>query len=314
MITTLTAFFTDCIIGDPKSRFHPVAVMGAAISALERFFYGDANSRYSRFFFGFLLTAVMLSAVFDLFYALVWALDTYTEPSFSAVIQGILLSFFICPRALARAGGGVRNSLLRHRLTEARAKLALIVGRDTAQLTERETARAAVETVAENTIDGIVSPLFFFALGGLPLAAVYRAVNTLDSMIGYRNERYLYFGRVAARTDDVFNLIPARLTGLLLVFSAALLGFSYRNAWKMMLRDALKHPSPNGGYAEAAVAGALRIRLGGFNSYFGKQSFRAYMGDEQQPIGTRQIAQTVQLMYMTTLLAVLLTALCRAFL
>ena len=168
--------------------------------------------------------------------------------------------------------------------------------------------RATVETVAENTIDGILSPLFFFALGGAPLAACYRAANTLDSMIGYKNDKYLYFGRFAARLDDVLNYIPARIGALLYILMAALLRYDWKGAWRIVRRDASKHPSPNGGYAEAAVAGALGIRLGGYNSYFGKVSFRAYMGDPRHELGPGHIRQAVHLMYAVALSAAALTA------
>lgn len=191
----------------------------------------------------------------------------------------------------------------------ARIKVGQIVGRDTKHLDSPEVTRATVETIAENTVDGIISPLFFFALGGLPLAVVYRAANTLDSMIGYKNDRYLYFGRVAARVDDVLNYIPARLTGLLLIAVAAILGYDAKQAWAIMRRDAKKHPSPNGGYAEATVAGALGIRLGGHNRYFGKDTFREYMGDAGRELEPIHIKQTIRLMYGSSLLAGALTAL-----
>ena len=159
--------------------------------------------------------------------------------------------------------------------------------------------------MAENTSDGIIAPLFFYFIGGLPGAAVYKAVNTLDSMMGYKNDRYLYYGRVAARIDDIFNYIPARLTGISFVAAAALGESDSKKAFQIMLRDARKHPSPNGGYAEAPVAGALHIRLGGYNSYFGTTSFRAYMGDDDEPLEAEKIRQAVHLMYTATACAVI---------
>ena len=160
--------------------------------------------------------------------------------------------------------------------------------------------------MAENTVDGIIAPFFFFLLGGLPLAYMYRAVNTLDSMVGYKNDKYLYFGRVSARLDDVANYIPARITGLLFVLAALILKLDWHNSWRMLRRDASKHPSPNGGWAEASVAGALRIRLGGYNSYFGRESFRAYMGEPYEELGAKHILGCTRLMYTATVLFLLL--------
>ena len=147
--------------------------------------------------------------------------------------------------------------------------------------------------------------MFFFVLGGVPLAVLYRAANTMDSMIGYKNEKYLYFGRGAAKLDDVLNYIPARITAMLFLFSALILGFDYQNAYRIMQRDAAKHPSPNGGYAEATMAGALHIRLGGMNSYFGRKSFRAYMGDAMILIAPQHIMAAIRMMYTATVLFII---------
>jgi len=160
--------------------------------------------------------------------------------------------------------------------------------------------RATVETIAENIVDGIISPLFYFALGGLPLAFLYRAVNTMDSMIGYKSDKYIAFGMVAARTDDVFNLIPARITAALIILTALILRFDSKNAFRSIKRDARKHPSPNSGYAEAGVAGALGVRLGGTNYYGGIKSFRAYMGEEREKLAPVHIQQTISIMYLVT--------------
>ena len=201
---------------------------------------------------------------------------------------------------------GWRNLLKDGELSEARRKVGWIVGRDTEKLSAPEASRAAIETVAENTVDGIISPLFFYLVGGLPLAVLYRAANTMDSMLGYKNAKYLYFGRVAARLDDVLNYIPARVTGALFVLAAFLLHFDGRRAWRILRRDAAKHPSPNGGHAEAPVAGALGIRLGGKNYYFGEPHFRAYMGEATRDIEADDIQKTVRLMYTVTVLFLLI--------
>ena len=156
--------------------------------------------------------------------------------------------------------------------------------------------------MAENTVDGIISPLFYFAVGGLPLAVAYRAINTMDSMLGYKNEKYFYFGRAAARLDDAANFIPARLTAMLFIGAAFILKLDYKNAFDMMKRDAKKHPSPNGGWAEATVAGALKIRLGGVNYYFGQPHFRAYMGEPIENLEAVHILGAIRMMYTATIL------------
>lgn len=306
MLTAIIAFLVDVLIGDPGSRWHPVVLMGKLISALERWFYREKDSDGKKFAGGAMLVLITLlvsyeaaAAVMMLSYRIPWEWG-------SAAVGGLLLSFTISPKSLAEAGKGIYARLMLGELEEARKKVGWIVGRDTENLTEAEIARATVETIAENTVDGIIAPLFFFVVGGVPLAVLYRAANTMDSMIGYKNDKYLYFGRAAARLDDALNYIPARITGVLFVFAAWILGFDYRNAYRMMLRDAQKHPSPNGGYAEATVAGALHIRLGGMNSYFGKKSFRAYMGEAIELTAPKHIMECIRMMYTVTVMFILI--------
>ena len=312
MITCLAAFIIDTLIGDPRTRLHPVALIGKLIGWLDHLFYSRQARPLMQMTAGLVVVLLVILVVFNVLYILYWGLDILGNVYVTTGVEALLLSFTICPRSLASAAGEIYTFLAHHHLGAAREKVGWIVGRDTDQLDEGEIVRATVETVAENTTDGIISPLFFYALGGLPMALLYRTVNTMDSMLGYKNEKYLYFGRVAARLDDVCNFIPARITGLLFVMAAFLLRLDYRNAWRMMRRDAAKHPSPNGGYAEASVAGALDIRLGGYNSYFGKMTFRAYMGDARQPLKARHIRGAVQLMYTVTVMGVALAILCWA--
>ena len=237
----------------------------------------------------------MAAGIIYLSYAIPWEWGTMA-------VEALLLAFTISPKSLAKAGRGIYALLLTNELDKARKAVGWIVGRDTEELDESEVARATVETIAENTVDGVIAPLFFFVIGGVPLAFLYRAANTMDSMIGYKNEKYLYFGKAAAKLDDVLNYIPARITAVLFIVSAWLLGFDSRNAMRMMQRDAAKHPSPNGGYAEATVAGALHIRLGGINSYFGKKSFRAYMGEAIERTAPKHIMESIRMMYTATVL------------
>ena len=302
MIIAVVAFLIDALLGDPRSKFHPVVMMGNLISLLEKILRRELDSPLLQIFKGGLLVAVIVVVAYVVGFAV--ELLSHAMPALAAqvFIQALVLSFMISPRTLADAAREIYWLLESENLPRAREKVGWIVGRDTANLNEAEVSRATVETVAENTVDGVISPLFYFAVGGLPLAVAYRAINTMDSMFGYKNEKYFYFGRVAARLDDIANFIPARLTGLLFVCAAIVLHLDWRNAFNMMRRDASKHPSPNGGWAEATVAGALNIRLGGTNYYFGEPHFRAYMGEPNEILEAAHILGAIRLMYTATIL------------
>ena len=302
MSTMIAAFLIDALIGDPRSKFHPVVLIGKLISVLEKILRREEDSPSLKIFKGGILVCVVVAVNF--FVGLGVEIFTEDIPSLAAKIflQAFALSFMISPRSLADAAREIYFLLERENLERAREKVGWIVGRDTKNLNEAEVTRATIETVAENTVDGIISPLFFFALGGLPLAVAYRAINTMDSMLGYKNEKYFYFGRVSARLDDVANFVPARLTAILFICAALLLNLDYKNALEMMKRDAKKHPSPNGGWAEATVAGALKIRLGGVNYYFGQPHFRAYMGEPIENLEAVHILGAIRMMYTATIL------------
>lgn len=297
----------DAILGDPRTRFHPVALIGRLISLLEKLLLKKTASAVGKQAAG----AVLVFLVLTVTYAVSWygcALFDQLEPWEAFVARTMLLSFAISPRSLAEAGWEIRNYLRNKNIKDARRKVSWIVGRDTNKLSTAEVTRATVETVAENIVDGIISPLFFAVLGGVPLAFLYRAVNTLDSMIGYKNEKYQDFGMIAARTDDVFNYLPARLTGLLLFGTVVLLRYDISEAIRTFWRDASKHPSPNSGIPESIVAGALHIRLGGLNYYGGVPSLRATMGNGVENLTERHIEKTIAIMYVATLLFVFIYA------
>ena len=310
MMIAVLAFVVDCLIGDPRSSLHPVVLMGKLISFFEGLLYNDRDSERQKLFCGAVLMACVLSVSYGAAESVLHFAARFGNAYVFAGVQAVLLSFMISPRNLAEAGREIRDYLLEGNLEMARFKVGWIVGRDTDNLTEGEATRATVETISENIVDGIISPLFYFFIGGLPLAVAYRAANTMDSMIGYKNDKYLFFGRAAALADDVWNYIPARLTGLMLVAAAFLLGLDWRGAWKIMRRDAAKHPSPNGGWTESTVAGALGVRLGGLNYYFGKPSFRTYMGDPVHALEANHISLAIRMMYTVTVmfLALMLAA------
>lgn len=301
----LAAFALDCALGDPRSKYHPVVLVGNAIAFLDQRLRDNAASPLRQMRAGGVLVALVLCGVYVLTQALL-AAAAFVDEKLAWLLSALVLYATISPRNLAEAGLEIRGYLKSGDLAEARRKVGWIVGRDTERLSVPEVTRATVETIAENIVDGVISPLVYFWLGGAPLAALYRAVNTMDSMLGYKNDKYLYFGRVAARTDDVFNYVPARLTALLLVGAAAFLRCDWRGAWRMIRRDAGKHPSPNSGFSEAGVAGALGVQLGGLNYYFGQPSLRARMGDANRPLEPEDIARAIRLLYGATVLFLLL--------
>ena len=300
----IISFLFDTIIGDPRTKYHPVVLLGNLISFIEKSLLSMQDKVQTKKIKGGILVIVVLVTVYLITDLIVMTLHNLNDISYIA-ISGMMLSFTISPRSLAEAGVEIKKYLDNDELSQARKKVSWIVGRDTENLDKSEVSRATIETVAENIVDGVISPLIYFLIGGIPLAFVYRAVNTMDSMVGYKNDKYFDFGFIAAKTDDIFNYIPARITGILIVIVAFMLRFDYRNSFKMILRDAGKHPSPNSGISEAGVAGALNIRLGGLNYYFGKSSFRAYMGDEINPIKPEHIIKTNLIMYSSTIVFIL---------
>ncbi|HWR43296.1 adenosylcobinamide-phosphate synthase CbiB [Sporomusa sp.] len=297
----LGAVVIDRVVGDPRTSLHPVVMIGNFIAWLERWLLNANHSPVCKNLAGTVLVAVVISVVYAVAWLIMAALASI-HPWAVYIGGAVLLSFAISPRSLAEAGREIAGYLDTGNMEQARYKVGWIVGRDTANLDTAEVTRATVETVAENIVDGIISPLFYGLIGGVPLACLYRAVNTMDSMVGYKNEKYRDFGMIAARVDDVFNYIPARITGILIIIAAALLRHDANGAWQAIKRDAAKHPSPNSGFAEAGVAGALGVRLGGLNYYGGVASLRAHMGEAKNELQPVHIEQTIQIMYLVTTL------------
>lgn len=299
LISLFLAYVLDLIVGDPRFLPHPVVVMGKFISFLDRRLSKTRSTKWKERLKGSLFPLLLVGGVYFLTREVLEQVARIS-PWLHWGLEIWLISTTIATKGLAEAGRGVFLALQKGDMPLARQRLSYIVGRDTAHLEEGEIARGAIETVAENIVDAVTSPLFYAAIGGAPLALAYRAVNTLDSMVGYKNEKYLHLGWASARLDDIANWIPARLTVPFLVLGAWVLRFNGAQAWAITRRDARVHPSPNSGFAEAAVAGALGIRLGGLNSYGGVASFRAYMGDAKQELAAEQIMQAVRLLYVAT--------------
>ncbi|RJQ27910.1 MAG: cobalamin biosynthesis protein CobD [Peptococcaceae bacterium] len=296
------AFLLDLLIGDPRWIPHPVVLMGKVISGLENFLRRTAADPGRLQAAGVVLVALVVGGSYLVTVVLlVWLYRLDYRAGVAVEIW--LIAATISTRGLADAAGSIHNQLRSGNIAEARREVGMIVGRDTGRMDEAEITRATVETVAENTVDGVTAPLIYAFLGGAPLAMAYRAANTLDSMVGYKNDRYLYFGRAAARFDDFVNYLPARLTGVLMIVAALILRLHARRGWTVVRRDAVGHPSPNSGIPEAAVAGALGVRLGGWNSYHGSLSFRPYLGEAIVPLQAGHIRLTVRVMYVTSVLA-----------
>ena len=253
---------------------------------------------------GFVLVVIVLTVTFAVPYFILTLAEMYS-PVLAFAVETFMFYQIFAMRSLKEASLQVYDALKSGDLQEARKKLSWIVGRDTAELTDEEVAKAAVETVAENTSDGVIAPLFFMFIGGAPLAFLYKAINTMDSMVGYKNDKYLYFGRCAAKLDDVANFIPARISGLLMVAAAYFLNMDASGSWRIFKRDRRHHLSPNSAMTESAAAGALGIKLGGGHFYFGKWVPKDTIGDEVKKTDAEDIVKMNGLMYMTCILSIL---------
>jgi len=269
-----TAFILDLILGDPPSFPHPVRWMGKAIEVFEPYF---RKVPASLIISGFIFTIFLVAAT-GLLTWLVLRSVQWLSPLAKSSLEIIFIYFCISARSLENAAMEIHQNLIQHEVDEARKKVALVVGRDLDDYGEEGLSRATVETVAENLVDGVISPLFFAAIGGAPLAMIYKMVNTLDSMIGYKNEKYIYFGKASARLDDILNFIPARLSIPIICLATQILSGQGRRSFKTAIAEGSNHSSPNAGYPEAAFAGALAVKLNGPNYYGGKLVHKPYIG------------------------------------
>lgn len=290
------AILLDFAIGDPRWFPHPVRFIGFVIKKLER----PLRKLFPPFIGGILLVIIVVGGTYAGSFYLVKFLSTLSY--FGYAVMVLLLSTTIAIRGLI---GEVANIIRLVRLgsvERARVELRSLVGRDTKNLDEGGILRAVVESLAENTSDGIIAPMFYFVIGGLPLAMAYKAVNTLDSMVGYRNERYMLFGRASARLDDLANLIPARLTGFFISIAAFIMGLEGKRAFRTMLRDGRKHPSPNSGVPMAAMAGALDVTLGGPAFYGGKFFEKEFIGRGKEKVSIELARTALRLGFLSSVI------------
>jgi adenosylcobinamide-phosphate synthase len=305
----LIGMILDWIFGDPVWLYHPVRIIGKWISFLEKIlrkFAGDQEGNEKKLLIagGILWILVILASAavpMGILY-----LAEKLSPCAAFVLECFWCYQLLAARSLGKESKKVYKKLIQDDLSGARLAVSMIVGRDTENLTVEGVTKAAVETLAENTNDGVIAPLIYMLIGGPILGFVYKAVNTMDSMLGYKNEKYLYFGRVAAKMDDVAGFIPARISALLMILASCLLGMDGKNALWIWKRDRRKHASPNAAQTEAVCAGALQVQLAGDAWYFGKKHEKDTIGDPIRDIEPRDILRSEKLMIGTEVLTFLL--------
>lgn len=304
-ITAMVAgFLLDFLLGDPYWLPHPIRAIGSLIGWLEHKWNHpeEKNSRKGTIMV-LLVLAVTGSVTF-----LLWAGAYRVHPLLGVMVESIMTYQILATKCLKTESMKVYDALQKQDLEAARKAVSMIVGRDTKSLDETGIAKAAIETVAENTSDGVIAPMLYTAIGGPVLGFLYKAVNTMDSMVGYKSERYLYFGRTAARLDDAVNYMPARISAVLMIAACFLSGSDYnaKKAWQIYRRDRYQHASPNSAQTEAVCAGALGIRLAGSASYFGKLVEKPYIGDAERAVETADIKRANHLLYLTAWMSELL--------
>ena len=305
----VAGFILDLIFGDPHWLPHPICLIGNLIGFLEKNLRRLlAPGKTALLLGGALMVVIVISLSYAVPYALLM-LAEQVSPWLRFALETVMFYQIFATKCLRDESMKVYTALHNNDLEDARVKLSWIVGRDTKELTAEEVTKGAVETVAENTADGIIAPMFYMFIGGAPLAFLYKGINTMDSMVGYKNDKFLYFGRCAAKLDDVANLIPARITGILMILASYFLNMNAAGAWKIFWRDRYNHLSPNSAMTESVTAGALNIQLGGDHYYFGKLVHKDTIGDNIRPVVAEDIVAVNNLLYMTAVISLLLFSL-----
>ncbi len=301
-LTIILAFCLDLIFGDPKAIKHPICYIGALISKTELFLRKRVKSEL---FGGVLLIIIVCTVCFITPFAMLFVLN-----KISLVLAFILEVFWgfqiFATKSLRVESMKVYSALKNEDINSARKYLSYIVGRDTKYLDEKSIIKATVETVAENTTDGVVAPLFFMGIGGVPFSFLYKGINTMDSMVGYKNEKYILFGRAAAYLDDIANFVPARFTALVMMCASFFCGLNTKNAFVIYKRDRKKHKSPNSAQTESVCAGALGVQLAGDAFYFGKKVEKPTIGDNIRDITAEDIKTANKLMTITSIISAIM--------
>lgn len=308
VLPIIIGFVLDCILGDPYRLPHPIRLIGRLISVLEEY----VRKRFKNLRSGGIFLAVIVLFMSTAIPILILLLSYKLSVILGIIVESVFCYYLVAARCLRDESMKVYSAIKENDTEKARKAVSMIVGRDTEALDESGIIRAAVETVAENTSDGVTAPIMYMALGGGALGFFYKAANTMDSMIGYKNEKYADIGRFAAKLDDVLNFIPSRITAVIMILSAYLLGFNGKNACKIWKRDRRKHASPNSAQTESVCAGALDIRLAGDAYYFGELHKKEYIGDDNRPVENEDIRRANRLMYYTSVIVLLIFATLRA--
>ncbi len=302
MISFFLGFLLDLLLGDPYCFPHPVRLIGSLITKLEKRLLGKTDTRDPKKVLrkGIVLAAAVL-AVTTMVTTMLLAGAYALHPYLGIFVETIMTYQILAAKCLREESMKVYQCLKEEDLEAARRSVSMIVGRDTMALDEEGVAKAAIETVAENTSDAVIAPMLYLALGGPVSGFFYKAVNTMDSMVGYKNDKYLYFGRAAAKLDDVMNYLPARISACLMIAASFLGGkdFDGKRAYRIYQRDQHNHASPNSAQTESVCAGALGIQLAGDASYFGKIVKKPYIGDALRPVAYEDIERANRLMYLT---------------
>ncbi|CEI74112.1 adenosylcobinamide-phosphate synthase CbiB [Romboutsia hominis] len=299
ILSIYIGYIIDLIVGDPYSFPHPVRYIGKLIKKTESIIRKKAKSDKDLKIGGFFLWFIVVGITYLVTYLII-KISSFIPGGF-LVANSILIYTTLATKCLKDEAVKIYNVLKTGDIERARIQVSYIVGRDTTQLNEGEIIRATVETVAENTVDGIIAPMFYAFIGGAPLAMAYKAVNTLDSTVGYKNDKYKDLGFASAKIDDIANFIPARISVLLMSIGSLLVGHNCKEALKIGIRDRKNHKSPNCAYAEGAVAGALGVQLGGTNVYFGKAVYKPTIGDKHREIEVEDIVRTNKIMYASSI-------------
>lgn len=315
----ILGFAIDLLVGDPHGLIHPVQIIGWFITkiknGMQHMIYGCSyqevkeknlpRKEKAELLSGYLLTTVIVLGTFAVVYGILF-LAGKIHPYLAFALETFFIYQILATKSLKKESVKVYYKLKEGDLAGARVEISYLVGRDTMELDESEVAKADVETIAENTADGIIAPLFFIALGGAPLGFAYKAVNTLDSMVAYRNEELIHIGHASAHLDDICNFIPARIAAVLMILASAILRFDTKGAIRIFKRDRFNHLSPNSAQTEAVAAGALNIQLGGTHLYFGKPVVKPTIGDDIRPVEYEDIKRTNQMLYVSATLMLIL--------
>lgn len=311
VLPLLAGFLLDCLLGDPYSLPHPIRLIGRLISALEKWVRKAFENHLVPGGAVLMVIVLLLSTAAPLaLLILCYRVNVWL----GAAVESLLCYYMLAARCLRDESMKVYRAFLENDTEKARRAVSMIVGRDTKPLDKNGIIRAAVETVAENTSDGVTAPMLYMSVGGAVLGFFYKAANTMDSMIGYTSEKYLQIGRFAAKLDDVLNFIPSRLTALMMILSAGIMRMDIKNAWKIWRRDRRRHASPNSAQTEAVCAGALDVRLAGDAYYFGELHQKPFIGDDIREIENEDIRRANRLMYCTSVLMLIICTALRAVL